>query len=134
MLLFVISWLVLGAFGAAFSYVWFVFVLVISRVGHGFANTPLNPATMRGLQGSAMTQASALLGYVRQLGGVCGIALLAGFVEWRTKQLGEDSAAHVRAFGETFIIVALIAAASIAAIWKLKERGDTPPTRLSDAI
>lgn len=119
-LLFVISWLILGAFGAQFSYAWFVFVLVISRVGHGFTNTPLNQAAMRGLQGSALTQASALLGYVRQLGGVCGIALLAGFVEWRATRLGGDSAAHVRAFGETFILVALLSAASIAAIWKLK--------------
>ena len=119
-LLFVISWLILGVFGAQFSYVWFVFVLVISRVGQGFTNTPLNQATMRGLQGSALSQASALLGYVRQLGGVCGIALLAGFVEWRATSLGEGSAAHVRAFGETFIMVALLSAVSIAAMWRLK--------------
>jgi predicted MFS family arabinose efflux permease len=134
MLLFVLSWIVLGAFGAAFTYAWFVVVLVISRVGNGFANTPLNPAAMRGLQGSEISQASALLGYVRQLGGVCGIALLAGFVEWRTNQMGEDAEAHVRAFGETFLVVALIAALSIAAIWKLKERDDTTPTNLSDAV
>jgi EmrB/QacA subfamily drug resistance transporter len=120
MLLFCASWFALGAFGAQFSYLVFIIVLVISRIGHGFTNTPLNQAAMRGLKGSALTQASALLGYVRQLGGVCGIAVLAGFVEWRTRALGEDAAAHVRAFGETFILVASLSALSIFAIWRLK--------------
>jgi MFS transporter, DHA2 family, multidrug resistance protein len=119
-LLFAVSWLALGAFGAQFSFLMFVCVLVISRVGHGFTNTPLNQAAMRGLKGGALTQASALLGYVRQLGGVCGIAMLASFIEWRATMLGDGAAAHVRAFGEVFILVALLSICSIAAIWRLK--------------
>jgi len=119
-LLLACSWFVLGTFGAQLSFFVFVGLLVISRVGHGFIMTPLNQAALRALKGNALTQASALLGYVRQLGGVCGIAVLAGFIEWRTQALGEDAAAHERAFGETFILVAAIALASIIAIWRLR--------------
>ena len=119
-LLFALSWIALGIFGAQFSFLMFVSVLVVSRVGHGFINTPLNQTALRGLKNSALTQASALLGYVRQLGGVCGIAVLASLIEWRSKMLGEDAAAHVRAFGETFVLVASLSLLSIAAIWRLK--------------
>ena len=119
LVIFSLSWLALGSYGQHFSYAVFVLVLVLSRIGLGFVNAPLNPATLHGLQGIALSQASTLVGYVLQLGGVFGIAVLAGFIGWRTTQGG--ALTQVQAYGEAFLLVALISAASIAAVWFLND-------------
>ncbi len=120
-LAFAVGWLVLGGFSAQLSYGAFVVVLMCSRVGHGFASTPLTQAALVGLHDAALSQASAVLGYVRQLGGVLGIALLAVFVDWRSTSLGGAEASGVQVYAEAFIIVALVSAASILAIWQLRD-------------
>jgi DHA2 family multidrug resistance protein len=119
--IFVVTWLVLGLFANTLTYAWFVTVLMLSRIGHGLANTPVNPAALHGLHGLALGQASALLSYVRQLGGVFGIAALAIFVDWRTPLLGEGREAQVNAYGETFILVAVVYAVFSLAIKGLRD-------------
>jgi MFS family permease len=120
MVIFVASWSVLGGLVEHLSYAGFVIVLVISRIGYGFSNTPLNQAALAGLNGAALGQASAMIGYVRQLGGVFGVAALAAFVEWRTVQLGGGRAAQLDAYAEAFLLVALLSALSLAAIWNMR--------------
>ena len=127
MLVFSVGWLVLGGFGAGFPYWVFVAVLMFSRVGQGFANTPLTQISLVNLQGATLTQASALLSYVRQLGGVLGIALLAVLVEWRSTMLGGDTSARVQAYSETFVFMALATGTSLFAIWQLKNASRLAP-------
>ena len=109
------SWLILGGFAPQLSYGWFVTVLVVSRVGFAFVSTPMNPAALANLSGSTLGQAAALLGYLRQLGGVFGVATLAVFVAWRGAQLGGGTAL-IHAYAEAFLILGLATAASAAAI------------------
>jgi MFS transporter, DHA2 family, multidrug resistance protein len=118
LVLFGVSWLVLGEFGSLLGYGWFVFVFLISRFGHGFAITPLTQASLVGLKSSALGQAAAVLSYIRQLGGVFGIAALASFVQWRAESLGNTGDALVRAYGSTFTLVGLLGLATILAAWR----------------
>lgn len=112
------SWLVLGGDTAHLSYGWFVVVLIVSRAGFAFANTPLNQAALATVSGAALGQAAAILGYLRQLGGVFGIAALAVFIGWRAAPLG-GGATLATAYSEAFLVVALAALASLLAIWRL---------------
>ena len=119
MLILAVSWLVLGGFAASLSYLAFILVLLVSRVGFAFANTPMNQAALANLNGDLLGQAAAVLGYTRQLGGVFGIAALAGFVAWRGAQLGGGGLIEIPAYAEAFLIVAVTAGASLAAVWRL---------------
>jgi predicted MFS family arabinose efflux permease len=118
LVLFGASWVVLGEFGSWLGYGWFVCVFLLSRIGHGFAITPLTQASLGGLKSSALGQAAAVLSYTRQLGGVFGIAALASFVQWRAASLGSAGDALIRAFGDTFLLVGLLALATVAAAWR----------------
>jgi MFS family permease len=119
MLLLAVGWLALGGFAASLSYLAFILVLLVSRVGLAFATTPMNQAALVSLTGDRLGQAAALLGYTRQLGGVFGVAALAGFVAWRSAQLGAGGTIEIPAYAEAFLIVAATAAASLAAVWRL---------------
>ena len=119
--IFVITWLMLGLLASSLSYAWFVTILMVSRIGHGLANTPVNPAALYGLHGLALGQASALLSYVRQLGGVFGIAALAIFVDLRTPMIGSGRGAEIQAYAETFILVAVVYAVFSIAIKGLRD-------------
>jgi MFS transporter, DHA2 family, multidrug resistance protein len=118
LLMFGLSWLVLGEFGTWLGYGWFVVVFMVSRVGQGFTVTPLTQSSLAGLKSSALGQAAAVLSYTRQLGGVFGIAALASFVQWRTESMAGAADAVVRAYGTTFTLVGLISLATVFAAWR----------------
>jgi len=113
------SWLFLGGFATRLSYAGFILCLLLSRVGFAFVNTPMTQAALSELTGDVLGQAAALLGYVRQLGGVFGIAALAVFVQWRSSQLAGAEALLITPYAEGFLLVGVMAAGSLAAVWRL---------------
>ncbi len=96
---------------------WFVELTVLGRVGSGLIIAALNQAAMQGIHGPLLGQAAMFIGYVRQLGGVLGVAVLAVFVDWRTAQLGGTADAFATAFADGFLLSMLIfALATLAAL------------------
>lgn len=115
------SWLALGAFSEHCSYAEVVGIVVVSRVGFALVNTPLTQTVLRDLSSTAVGQAAAVLGYVRQLGGVCGVSALAVYVEWRAARAGLGASALGRAYAEAFLIVALTLVMAFPAVRRLRD-------------
>ena len=118
LLIFSGAWLVLGQIGEWLGYGWFIAVFMVSRLGHGFAVTPLTQASLGGLKASALGQAASVLSYTRQMGGIFGIAAFAAFVQWRTEALGDAPDAMLHAYGETFTLAAGITLLTLWAAWR----------------
>ncbi|HQR05073.1 MAG: MFS transporter [Proteobacteria bacterium] len=121
MAMFCLTWALLGGLSAHLGYFGFIALVGASRIGHGFATTPMSQAALVDLHGGALGQASTVLNYVRQLGGVFGVAALAMFVEWRHAGLGGNAWALARAYDETFFLVAVVSALSLWAAWRLRD-------------
>jgi EmrB/QacA subfamily drug resistance transporter len=118
LLTFAIAWLVLGEFGEWLGYGWFIVVFMVSRVGHGFAVTPLTQASLSGLKANALAQAASVLSYTRQMGGIFGIAAFAAFAQWRAAAQGDAGDAMLRAYGQTFTVAALLTLLTVWAAWR----------------
>jgi len=111
---------------------------VIGRVGLGFVLPALNLGAMRGLEMDLIAQGSSTINFVRQLGGAIGVALVGIVLEWR---LGAHGAAlgtsdgnaieRIRAFDETFLLVAALCAIAVAAAWRMRVR---LPAAQADAV
>lgn len=99
---------------------YFIELTTLGRIGSGLMIASLNQAAMRGVHGHLLGQAAMFIGYIRQLGGVLGVACLAVFVGWRSAALGGTSAAHCQAFAEGFLMSLLIFVAAIFAAYRMK--------------
>jgi hypothetical protein len=111
----------MAAVAAQGSYDYFIELTVLGRVGSGLIIASLNQAAMRGIHGALLAQSSMFIGYVRQLGGVLGVAAVAVYVAWRSAGLGGSSMeAHAHAFAEAFLISTLIFALATLAAWRMK--------------
>jgi len=98
------------------SYDYFIELTVLGRVGSGLIIAALSQAAMQGIHGHLLGQSAMFIGYVRQLGGVLGVASLAVFVSWRSAALGDSAAASTQSFSEAFLVSTLIfVVASLAA-------------------
>lgn len=110
------------------SYDYFVELTVLGRVGSGLIIAALSPAAMKGLHGHLVGQSAMFIGYVRQLGGVIGVACVAVFVSWRSTALGGSSTdAHSQAFAEAFLISAGIFVLAAVAAWRMRAEAETAP-------
>lgn len=110
------------------SEAYFIELTVLGRVGSGLIIAALNQAAMQGIHGPLLGQAAMFIGYVRQLGGVLGVAVLAVFVDWRTLQLGGTPTAAATAFADGFLLSMLIFALATLAAWSMRlpmSRSDT---------
>jgi len=76
---------------------------------------------MQGIHGHLLGQAAMFIGYIRQLGGVLGVACLAVFVGWRAALLGGSAAAHCQAFAEGFLLSLLVFVFAMVAAQRMKE-------------
>lgn len=97
-----------------------VLLTVLERIGVAFLLAPLNKVSLRDLQGRALGQAAMIVNYTRMLGGFFSIAILAGFVEARSARLGGSASAVAQAFGESFLLVAMVLGAALVAAWRMR--------------
>lgn len=111
------------------SYDWFVELTLFGRIGSGFMIAALNQAAMQGMSGTALAQSAMFISYVRQLGGVLGVAAVAVYIAWRsTAHGGSHMDAQAGAFAEAFLISAVIFALASVAAWRMRSTRPTPST------
>ena len=115
------AFFVLWALGAAVNYQVVVAATVVSRIGLGVLLPALNLGTLRGLPAGVMGQATVFIQYLRQLGGMLGVAVIAVYVEWRSHDLVPAADATLTAFAEGFLIIAIAFGISVFAAWSMRE-------------
>ncbi len=102
--------------------------VVIGRVGIGMIMPSLSLGSMRGLGTAEIPQAASMSNFLRQLGGAVGVSLVGILLEWRlavhgVTLLGEgNDALRVRAFDETFLLLAAISLPAMVAAWFMEPR------------
>ena len=79
---------------------------IVGRIGLGLLLPALTIATLRNLQRSAMSEASVLTNYVRQIGCIMGVAIAATFVAGRQDAYAKLPDGIMRAYSEGFVLVA----------------------------
>lgn len=129
LLLFGFSFLLLALAGGGVAYSELVGVTVLGRIGLALILPSLSLAALRGLEIHQLGQSSMVMSYVRQLGGVLGIAMSAVFIEWRQAVYGSSGDAAARAFAESFWMVALVFVIALLAASRMKRQppaGDVP--------
>ncbi|MBK6292935.1 MAG: DHA2 family efflux MFS transporter permease subunit [Rhodoferax sp.] len=109
--------------------IWLIMVwAMVGRVGLGFILPSLNLSAMRCLPQHLIPQGSSVISFLRMVGGAVGVSLCALFLEWRLAVHGQ-SLAHLdtnplrlRAFNESFVMLASLSVLAIVAAWRLREK------------
>jgi DHA2 family multidrug resistance protein len=120
LIVFGLTFLALWYFAPQVGYQSVVIAMVVSRIGLGVLMPALSLGALRGLEGSSMGQATVLLQYLRQLGGMLGVAGIAVYVEWRSHELAPAIDAELTAFAEGFLMIAVAFGLSIFAAREMK--------------
>lgn len=108
------------------SYDYFIELTVLGRVGSGLIIASLNQSALQGIHGALLAQSAMFIGYVRQLGGVLGVAAVAVYIAWRSAALGGSSQiTHAHAFAEAFLISTAIFALATLAAWGMHKKSAT---------
>jgi EmrB/QacA subfamily drug resistance transporter len=97
---------------------------VLVSVGGGLLNTPLTTTVTSGVPGRDAGAASGLMNTAKQVGGALGLAALTAATAGHAA--GPPPLAH--AYGNAFLIMAIMMSAIIAASLALPPRRDTPET------
>jgi EmrB/QacA subfamily drug resistance transporter len=118
------SFLVLAALGHQRGLLAFVATTVVGRIGLGLILPALNLASMRRLQAQQLAQASVVVSFLRQLGGVLGVAATAVFVAWRQQAQGHRPDGDVTAFAQGFLLLGAIVLASVVAAARMADGRD----------
>ena len=104
--IFCVSSVFFGLAAARMTYPEIITATVLGRLGLGLVLPALSLATLKHLEPHQLGQSSVVTSYVRQLGGVLGIAVTAVFVAWRETAYGGLPDGVSRAYGEGFMMVA----------------------------
>lgn len=103
------------------TYDFFIELTILGRVGSGLIIASLNQAALRGLHGPLLAQSAMFIGYVRQLGGVLGVAAVAVYIAWRSTELGGSSMeSHAHVFAEAFLISTVIFSLAAFTAWRMR--------------
>ena len=98
---------------------------IIGRIGLGLVLPALSLGAMRGIESDMIAQGASAINFLRQLGGAIGVSLVGIVLEWRLAahplRAGVPSQAHLQAFNETFLLVALLCAVAVLAAWRMRE-------------
>ncbi|HZX30683.1 MAG TPA: DHA2 family efflux MFS transporter permease subunit [Rhodocyclaceae bacterium] len=121
--LFGISFLLFAFFSSHITYAEIIANTVIGRIGLALILPALSLAALRGMAMEQLGQASMVTSYVRQLGGVLGVAISAVFLEWRESVHGATAPGIFTAFAESFLMLAAAFALALVAAWRMKHRG-----------
>lgn len=120
LLISIVSLLALWQFAAVVSDLGIVLLTICERIGIAFLLAPLNKASLRELKGRSLGQAAMIVGYARMLGGFFSVAILAGYIEARSSRLGAGAGAIAQAFGESFLLVAMVLGVAMLAAWRMR--------------
>jgi MFS family permease len=116
-----LSFALMALGSSAGSYFLLMTWAIIGRIGLGFVLPALSLGSLRGLTPELIAQGSSTINFVRQLGGAIGISLVGIVLEWRLAARTADTAGRLRAFDDTFLLVAGLCALAIVAAWRMRE-------------
>lgn len=120
--LFALSFLLFTFFGGRITYQEIVANTIIGRVGLALILPALSLAAMRGMAVEQLGQSSVVISYVRQLGGVLGVAIAAVFLEWRESVYGSSPPGIFTAFAEGFLMLSVAFLLALVAALRMKPR------------
>ncbi len=106
---------------------WIITALaIVGRIGLGLVLPSLNLGAIRRLPMGLISHGSSTISFLRQLGGAVGVSLVGIVLEWRLQVHADDP---VRAFHETFLMLAVISAVAVLAAWRMR-----PPQAAAHAV
>ncbi len=126
--LMIASTALMATVSAATSILVLVIWVIVGRIGIGVIMPSLSLGSMRGLGPVEIPQAASMSNFLRQLGGAVGVSLVGILLEWRLAAhgvtlMGEGGdAMRIRAFDETFLLLAAISLPAMAAAWLLEPK------------
>ena len=120
--LFCLSFGLFGWLAGGISFAEIVAATIIGRIGLGLVLPALSLATLRHLAPQQLGQSSVVITYVRQLGGVMGIAIAAVFVEWRESVHAGQAAGMPMAYAQAFWLLAAVFLLALSAAWCMRSR------------
>ena len=95
---------------------------IIGRIGLGFVLPSLSLGAMRGVETGLIAQGASIINFLRQLGGAIGVSVVGIVLEWRLAvyQGSASQEASLKAFNETFLLVALFCALAVVAAVRMR--------------
>jgi DHA2 family multidrug resistance protein len=114
------SFLIFAVLGGGIAYAEIIAATIVGRIGLGMILPALNLATLRHVAPQQLGQASVVVSYARQLGGVMGVAVVAVFVAWRESVHGATPPGIHVAYAQGFLLLAAVFAAAAVATWFMK--------------
>jgi EmrB/QacA subfamily drug resistance transporter len=123
--LFGLSFMLLAILGGRIAYAQLIGVTVLGRLSLGLILPALSLATLRHLEAHHLAQSSVVISYVRQLGGVLGIAIAAVFVEWREAIYGRVAPGVYAAYSQAFLLLAAVFVLALVAACMMKAPSKT---------
>lgn len=120
--LFGLSFALFAALAGHITYPEIIAATVIGRLGLGMVLPALSLATLKHLEPHQLGQSSVVVSYVRQLGGVLGIAIGAVFVEWRESVHAAEAGGMFTAYGQSFMLLSLVFVLALLAACFMRPR------------
>ncbi|ATE60903.1 DHA2 family efflux MFS transporter permease subunit [Thauera sinica] len=122
LVLFCLSFVFFGVVAGHITYLEIIAATILGRVGLGLILPALSMATLRHLEPHHLSQSSVVISYVRQLGGVLGIAMAAVFVSWRETVRAGAADGVAGAYADGFMMIAGVFLVALAAACLMKEK------------
>lgn len=121
--LFGISFAALAWLGGGISYAELIVTTVIGRIGLGLILPALNLGAVRSLRSDQMAQSTVVVSYMRQMGGVLGIAAVAVFVAWREDAYSARPDGVAMAYAQGFALLGVLVLAALVAATRMRDVG-----------
>jgi EmrB/QacA subfamily drug resistance transporter len=120
LILFGLSFLMFAVLGGRINDHELFAATVTGRIGLGLILPALSLATLRHLESQHLAQSSTVVSYMRQLGGVLGIAVIAVFVQWRESIYGSAAPGVYSAYAQGFLLLSAIMLLAVFAAASMK--------------
>ncbi|MBS1190513.1 MAG: conserved hypothetical rane protein [Rhodocyclaceae bacterium] len=118
--LFGLSFVLFAVMAVHITYGEIIGITVMGRVGLALILPALSLAALRGMAAEQLGQSSTVISYMRQLGGVLGVAIAAVFLAWRESVYGATPAGIFSAFTESFVLLAVAFLLALAAAIRME--------------
>lgn len=118
--LFGLSFLLFAVLGGEIGKIGLLAATVGGRIGLGLILPALSIAALRHLDALHLAQSSVVISYMRQLGGVIGIAIIAVFVQWREGIHSAAAPGIFSAYSQGFVLLSAIILLAIIAASRMK--------------
>lgn len=121
LLLFALSSVWYGIWGASSGFLWLCIIAGLGRMGIGLMMPALSMASLDSLSSDELPYGAGAVTFVRQLGGAFGINVLTVFLDWQHRSLGGDFAAETIAFERTFVLLGVLFLLALWPAWRLRK-------------